>query len=102
MKARLFLVTITCAALMACSSSVVKRDIPERGVTQGYNCKDNNLDRFVGGKASQQSGQEALAASGAKTLEWIPPDVIVTMAYNWSRLRVYYDEQRVITKLTCG
>jgi len=42
-----------------------------------------------------------LAATGATILRWVPPRTAVTMDFNPSRLTVSYDDDYVITKVSC-
>ncbi len=102
MRVQLLLTTIFCAALMACSNSVMKQDIPERGVTPGYICQTDGLDTFVGRKANSETGGRALKQSGAKSLRWIPPRSSVTMDYRQDRLNIEYNEKMEIQRVNCG
>jgi Flp pilus assembly protein TadD len=65
-------------------------------------CKNDGLDRFVGQKASSEVGAALLKASGAKTLRWGGPNMILTMDYRPDRLTVGYDATMAITSARCG
>ncbi|MCP1471826.1 hypothetical protein J3E64_003539 [Sphingobium sp. OAS761] len=65
-------------------------------------CHNDGLDRFIGQKASAETGAALLKASGAKTLRWGGPGMALTMDFRADRLTVAYDEQMVITAARCG
>ena len=64
-------------------------------------CQREAGQRFVGIKATAELGREMLAATGAKLLRWVPPRTAVTLDFNPSRLTVSYDDDYVITKVSC-
>jgi len=64
-------------------------------------CRREAGQRFVGMKATEAIGREMLAATGAKILRWVPPRTAVTMDFNPSRLTVSYDDDYVITMISC-
>jgi hypothetical protein len=43
-----------------------------------------------------------LAASGAKTLQWVAAGMMVTMDYREDRVRAYLDEQNRVQRVSCG
>jgi hypothetical protein len=64
-------------------------------------CQREAGQRFVGRKATGELGRDMLAATGATILRWVPPRTAVTMDFNPSRLTVSYDDDMVITKISC-
>jgi len=64
-------------------------------------CRREAGQRFVGMKASGEVGREMLVATGAAILRWVPPRTAVTMDFNPSRVTVSYDDDSVITKVSC-
>ena len=64
-------------------------------------CQREPGQRFVGTKATEAIGREMLAATGATSLRWVPPRTAVTMDFNPSRLTVSYDDDYVITRISC-
>jgi hypothetical protein len=64
-------------------------------------CQREAGQRFVGRKASAELGREMLAATGAKILRWVPPRTAVTMDFSPNRLTVGYDDDYVITTVSC-
>ena len=64
-------------------------------------CQREPSQRFVGQKATGELGRAMVAATGATILRWIPPRTAVTMDFNPSRLTVSYDDDYVITTVSC-
>jgi hypothetical protein len=64
-------------------------------------CQREKGQRFVGLKATAELGRDMLAATGAKLLRWVPPRTAVTMDFNPSRLTVSYDDDFMITTVSC-
>ena len=71
-------------------------------ITADGTCNHNALTRFVGQKASSETGTALLQASGAKTLRWGGPGMAMTMDFRPDRLTVSYDEAMLITSARCG
>jgi len=95
-------VAIACPTLLACATTDIEQEIPERGVTPGYMCKTNGLEAMVGSQANGEVGADALKKSGAKRLRWIAPNTAVTMDFRQDRLNISYDYKMVITRVNCG
>ncbi len=102
MKRQLPLVVLGSAVLIACSTAGAEPDIPERGVTPGFICNSDGLNKFVGQPADRDVGANALNQSGAKVLRWIPPNSAISMDFRQDRLNIEYDENRMITRISCG
>lgn len=68
----------------------------------GGRCDPAPVQSFVGGKATRSAGADILDASGAQKLRWGAPDSIWTMELDPYRVNVRYDEDAVITGITCG
>ncbi len=102
MKWQLSLVAIACPTLIACSTTDIEPEIPERGITPGYLCKANGLETLVGSQANGKVGADALNKSGARRLRWIAPNTAVTKDYRQDRLNISYDDNMVITRVNCG
>nr|WP_166177463.1 I78 family peptidase inhibitor [Altererythrobacter segetis] len=64
-------------------------------------CQREPGQRFIGMKASGALGREMLAATGATVLRWVPPRTAVTMDFSPSRLTVSFDDDLVVTKVSC-
>ncbi|WP_066695987.1 I78 family peptidase inhibitor [Sphingobium amiense] len=86
-------------ALAACTAG--ERPATPPAAAEGA-CRDEGLDRFVGQKASAETGAALMAASGARTLRWGGPGMAMTMDFRADRLTVSYDEAMTITSARCG
>jgi hypothetical protein len=88
-------------ALVACAAAAPPGDEtpPVRDIKSS--CQREPGQRFVGQKATGEIGRAMLAATGATILRWVPPRTAVTMDFNPSRLTVSYDDDFVITKVSC-
>lgn len=101
MIARSALATLTAfGALAGCAATTPPPEDPPVREPEG-SCRAEPGQRFVGMKATAEVGTQMLAATGAKTLRWVPPRTAVTMDFNPSRLTVSYDDDYVITKVSC-
>ena len=65
-------------------------------------CRNDNLAQFVGQPASQDLGARLLAASGARTIRWVPKGGVITMDFNPSRLTVQLDGSNRVESANCG
>lgn len=57
---------------------------------------------FVGQPVSEETGRKILAATGARTLRWAAPDMMMTMEFNASRVTVHYGTDNRIGQVACG
>jgi hypothetical protein len=65
-------------------------------------CRSEVLAPFTGQPASQELGARMLAASGAKTIRWVPKGGAVTMDFNPYRLTVQLDDSNRVERASCG
>jgi hypothetical protein len=65
-------------------------------------CRNEVLAQFVGQPASQELGARMLAASGARTIRWVPKGGAVTMDFNPHRLTVQLDGSNRVERASCG
>ena len=86
-------------ALGACATS--SGESPIRVAPPGE-CNLQAGQRFEGQKATAELGARLLDATGAQRLRWVPPRTAVTMDFQADRLTVSYDDDMVITKVSCG
>lgn len=89
------------ASLAACAATPPPQasDPPVR--EPAGKCDREVARTFVGQKATAALGAEMLAATGARTLRWVPPRTAVTMDFRPDRLTVTYDDDMVITQASC-
>ncbi|MGE4430132.1 MAG: I78 family peptidase inhibitor [Sphingobium sp.] len=65
-------------------------------------CKNDDLQQFIGQKATAELGARMLEISGARTLRWGGPNTAMTMDFRPDRLTVSYDYDMVIERASCG
>lgn len=65
-------------------------------------CTADPGQSFVGQKATAETGARLLNLTGAGQLRWVPPRTAVTMDFRADRLTVSYDDEMVITRVSCG
>ena len=94
--------SLAIAALLAgCAATTPPaNDAPPAHDIKGT-CQREAGQRFVGQKATDALGRAMLAATGATILRWVPPRTAVTMDFNPSRLTVSYDDDSIITRVSC-
>ncbi len=68
----------------------------------GRECNGAGLARFTGQAANAASGAEMLRVSGARTMRWVQPGMMVTMDFSPQRLTVYLARGNVIERANCG
>ena len=97
-------IAVIATSLSAACSTVppTEPELPVRGETPGYTCRDEGLSSFVGREATAETGAEILRQSGARTLRWIPPGAAVTMDLRADRVNVRLDAQNRIESVSCG
>ena len=89
------------ALLAGCAATVPPTEqVPPTQDIQGA-CRREPGQRFVGQKASDETGREMLAETGATILRWVPPRTAITMDFSPNRLTVSYDDDYVITMVSC-
>ena len=99
MTAKLPLLSTAALALSACTTAPAPP--PEMGAPEGAACDADAGQAFVGQKADAQTGSQLLSATGARQLRWVPPRTAVTMDFRPDRLTVSYDDDMVITQVSC-
>lgn len=65
-------------------------------------CDATAAQARLGATATTELGDELQRAAGARTLRWIPPRTAVTMDYRQDRLNVEYNDNMVVTRISCG
>lgn len=94
---------LTAAALLTLAACTTAQGGNEGVPVQGGGaCRSEQLNQFVGQKASAELGARMLEVSGARVLRWVAPGMAVTMDFREDRLTVTYDARYVITQASCG
>ena len=65
-------------------------------------CSNDPLAQFIGQPASQELGARMLAASGARTIRWVPKGGVITMDFSPHRLTVQLDGSNRVETARCG
>lgn len=68
----------------------------------GGTCQEGRGDAFVGQPVNGETGEAILRATGAKTLRWAAPDMMMTMEFSAERVTVHYGTDNRIGKVVCG
>ena len=95
---RMAVVSLCLLPLVACT---VAESQPVDGTPLAA-CRNEPLDQFVGQPASQDLGARILAASGARTIRWVPKGGVVTMDFREDRLTVQLDGSNRVETARCG
>lgn len=88
-------------AIAGCATVPGPIEDRESGTTGGM-CAAQPGQRFIGQTASSDTGAAILAATGARTLRWGPPDAVFTMDFRQDRVNVMYNAELRITEIRCG
>lgn len=88
-------------ALSACATGGTENSAPPPPPPEAT-CDASGLEDHVGHRVSARSGATLLELSGARVLRWVPPRTAITMDYRHDRLTVSYDDDMVITQISCG
>jgi len=87
-------------ALSACATGGIENSVPPP--PPETTCDASGLEDHIGHMVSARSGAILLELSGARVLRWVPPRTAVTMDYRHDRLTVSYDDDMMITRMSCG
>jgi hypothetical protein len=82
-------------------ASAPEQPIQEREVSAGGQCNARGLQSWLQTTATQDLGAHLLKESGARSLQWIPPEARVTADLRYDRLRVSYDYEMTIKRIAC-
>ncbi|UZK66914.1 I78 family peptidase inhibitor [Sphingomonas sp. M1-B02] len=77
-------------------------DRPQVPVPVTGKCANEGLGALIGKTRSEQVASEALRLSGATTLRWISPGMMVTKDYREERLNLNLDDNGKIASTSCG
>jgi len=94
------MMTTATGALVLAACATVPADGGERPA--GDTCRAEPGQRFVGQRATADSGTAITAATRSTRLRWVPPRTAVTMEYAFGRVTVSYDDDYRITAVSCS
>lgn len=96
---RYFYASLALLPLAGCT--IAQSDGTAPGTMPGT-CRPAGLGQFVGQEASQELGGKILAASGARTIRWVPKGSVITMEYSAERVTVMLDGANRVESANCG
>lgn len=70
--------------------------------TSGIECDSNKVAGLIGKTRSAEVEAEAKRMSGANTVRWIAPDMMVTQDYRVDRLNLHTGTDGTIGSARCG
>jgi hypothetical protein len=91
---------IATLAIAGCAAAPAPGPVPAS--PSGGTCNAEPGKAFVGQQVSDEVGRKILAATGAKTLRWAAPDMMMTMEFNVERVTVHYGTDNRIGQVACG
>lgn len=98
---RLILTTAAGAlSLAACTTVPADGEPPVREPAD--TCRAEPGQRFIGQRATAETGTAIMAATRSTRLRWVPPRTAVTMEYAFGRVTVSYDDNYAITAVSCS
>ena len=65
-------------------------------------CQAEPGQRFIGQRATLETGAAIVEATNSTRLRWVPPRTAVTMEYAFGRVTVSYDDNYAITAVRCS
>ena len=65
-------------------------------------CTSSVVEHLKGQTATPELLEQARQQAGASSARILTPTSVVTLEYNRQRLNLNVDEQRIITRVTCG
>jgi len=98
---RILLVSILSMGLLACAPVPPADEAGPNSALEG-SCDGQAGQGFLRQTVSADLGQRVLSATGARQLRWVPPRSAVTMDFRPDRLSVEYDDDRIVTRVSCG
>jgi hypothetical protein len=88
------------ALLAACAAAPPQPQV--HGTVPGRICTATGIDRFLGQVGTSELGAEIMRATNSAILRWAPPGVMLTMDFSASRVTIWLDPDKKITKIACG
>ena len=93
---------ILLAAGMCSACATAAPQPPVVGSGSRYVCRHLTFEEFIGRVATSEVVAEMLHASGARTIRWLRPGMMITMEYSAERLNVRLASNNRIITATCG
>lgn len=90
------------ALVAACAAGPSPSQEPQPSPRPVEQCDADGVQEHVGDLATAELGAQLMADTGARVLRWVPPRTAVTMDYRMDRLTVSYDDDMIVTRISCG
>jgi hypothetical protein len=98
-----FSLILTAALLAAgCSSTADQSEPAAKPADPAQGCTSSAVEHLKGKAATAELLEQARQQAGASTARILTPNSVVTLEYNGQRLNLNVDDQRVITRVSCG
>lgn len=102
LKTRFSLILATALFAAGCSSTAEKSESAAKPADPSLGCTSSAVEYLKGKQATPELLEKARQEAGATTARVLTPSSVVTLEYNGQRLNLNVDEQRVITRVSCG
>jgi hypothetical protein len=103
LKSRFCLILSATLLAAGCSSTAEQpgRAAAPSAVTPD-SCTSSAVEHLKGQTATPELLEQARQQAGASTARILTPNSVVTLEYNGQRLNLNVDDQRVVTRVSCG
>jgi PBP1b-binding outer membrane lipoprotein LpoB len=101
-KTRFSLVLAAALFAAGCSSTAEKSEPSATPADTSQGCSSSAVENLKGKTATPELLEQARQQAGASTARILTPNSVVTLEYNGQRLNLNVDDQRVITRVSCG
>jgi Peptidase inhibitor I78 family len=102
LKTRFCLILGATLLAAGCSSTADKPAAAAPSGPAPDSCTSSEVEHLKGQTATPELLEQARQQAGASSARILTPTSVVTLEYNRQRLNLNVDEQRVITRVTCG
>lgn len=92
---------ILATALLAAGCSTADKPAA-KPADPSLGCTSTAVEHLQGQVATAELLEQARQQAGASTARVLTPSSVVTLEYNGQRLNLNVDDQRVITRVSCG
>lgn len=99
LKTRFSLILATTLLAAGCSTADKP---PAKPADPSQGCTSSAVEHLQGQVATPELLEQARQQAGASTARVLTPGSVVTLEYNGQRLNLNVDDQRVITRVSCG
>ena len=102
LKTRFSLILTAALFAAGCSNTAEKSEPAATPADTSLGCTSSAVENLKGKTATPELLEQARQQAGASTARILTPNSVVTLEYNGQRLNLNVDDQRVITRVSCG